>query len=370
MTDQRLKTLASNLIQYSCRVKPGENILIEMYGAHHELVNELVKAAYAAGGFPFVWLRDRRVIREMIKGQSDEQLKLWAENDTALMSKMQCYIGVRGGNNSSEFGGLPQNKLTRYMRLYNEPVHSKTRIRNTRWVVLRYPSEGMAQQAGMSTEDFEDYYFNVCCLDYSKMSVAMDPLVALMERTDRVRLTAVNTDITFSIKGLKAIKCDGRLNIPDGEIYIAPVRNSVNGKITYNTPSLYNGFTFENISFTFRNGKIVEATGNDEKLINSILNTDAGARFVGEFAIGVNPFITRAMKDTLFDEKISGSIHFTPGNAYDESFNGNRSAIHWDLVLIQTPEYGGGEIWFDDVLIRRDGRFVLPELEGLNPENL
>jgi aminopeptidase len=192
------------------------------------------------------------VIRELIQAQSDEQLQLWAENDAGLMAKMQCYIGVRGGNNSAEFAGIPQEKMTRYMRLYNEPVHSKIRVSKTRWVVLRYPSEGMAQQAGMSTEDFEDYYFNVCCLDYQKMSAAMDALVDLMTRTDRVRLTAPGTDLTFSIKGLPVIKCDGKLNIPDGEVFVAPLRGTVNGTIAYNTPSLYNGFTFDKV-YNIRN---------------------------------------------------------------------------------------------------------------------
>jgi len=310
------------------------------------------------------------VLREMLISAGEAQLTAWAENDAALMDRMQCYIGFRGGDNSTEFADVPSEKMTQYMRVYSERVHNKIRLPKTRWVVLRYPSEGMAQQANMSTAGFEDFYFDVCCLDYARMSVAMDPLVALMERTDRVRLIASGTDLRFSIKGLPAIKCAGELNIPDGEVFSAPVRDSVNGRITFNTPALHDGFVYENISFRFENGKIVEATSNDTKRTNGVLDTDPGARYVGEFSIGINPYIIRAMKDTLFDEKITGSIHFTPGNAYDECFNGNKSALHWDLVLIQTPEFGGGEIWFDDVLIRKDGRFVIPELLALNPENL
>jgi aminopeptidase len=228
----------------------------------------------------------------------------------------------------------------------------------------------MAQLAEMSIEGFEDFYFDVCNLDYSKMSKAMDPLQQLMERTDKVRITGNGTDLAFSIKGLPAIKCDGKMNIPDGEIFTAPVINSVNGRLSYNTPAVYQGYTFENISLQFENGKIVEATANNTEKINKILDTDEGSRFIGEFALGVNPFITKPMKDTLFDEKIDGSFHFTPGSAYDECDNGNKSAVHWDLVCIQRPDYGGGEIYFDDVLVRKDGRFVLPELFALNPENL
>jgi aminopeptidase len=228
----------------------------------------------------------------------------------------------------------------------------------------------MAQMANMSTEGFEDFYFNVCNLDYAKLSKAMEPLVELMEATDRVRITGKETDLTFSIKGLPAIKCDGHRNIPDGEVFTAPVRESVNGVITFNTPALYEGFTFERVRLEFQDGKIVNATANDQKRLERILDTDEGARYIGEFALGLNPHILNPMKDTLFDEKISGSFHFTPGSCYDECDNGNKSAIHWDLVFIQRPEYGGGEIYFDDRLIRKDGRFVLPALEPLNPENL
>jgi aminopeptidase len=230
----------------------------------------------------------------------------------------------------------------------------------------------MAQMAGMSTEAFTEFYFDVCTLDYAKMSKAMDPLVQLMRRTDKVRLAGPGTDLTFSIKGLPAIKCAGQVNVPDGEVFTAPVRDSINGVISYNTTSTYGntGLRFSDIRFEFRQGRIVKATANDSEKLNKILDTDEGARHVGEFALGVNPFIEAPMNDTLFDEKIKGSLHFTPGSSYEGCYNGNKSAIHWDLVLIQRPEYGGGEIWFDDQLVRKDGEFVLPELQPLNPENL
>ena len=222
----------------------------------------------------------------------------------------------------------------------------------------------------VKAEAFEDFFFNVCTLDYNKMSRAMDPLVDLMQRTDKVHLVGPDTDLTFSIKGIPAVKCDGRCNIPDGEVYTAPVKESMNGVISYNTFSEEQGFTYENIRFEVKDGKIIMATANDTARINALLDTDAGARYFGEFAIGVNPYVLHPMKDTLFDEKICGSFHLTPGMAYEDAFNGNKSAVHWDLVMIQRPEYGGGEIWFDDVLIRKDGLFVIDELKCLNPENL
>jgi aminopeptidase len=257
-----------------------------------------------------------------------------------------------------------------YMEHVVKPVHLDYRVNNTRWVVLRYPTPSMAQLACMSTAQFEDYFYRVCTLDYGRMSDAMEPLKRRMDATDRVHIKAPGTDLRFSIRGIGSVKCEGRRNLPDGECFTAPVRDSVEGTIAYNTPSLYLGTTFENLRFRFEGGRIVEATGSPQGQLDRVLDTDEGARFVGEFSLGFNPYITRPMKDTLFDEKIAGSLHFTPGQAYQIADNGNRSKVHWDLVLIQTPEHGGGEIWFDGELVRRDGRFVVPELEGLNPERL
>lgn len=369
--DERVRTLACSLVNYSCQVKKGDKVYVHYTGAStRPLAKEIVKAVYEAGGLPFVHYTDPQLQRLQIMECTKEQMELMAEVDGLEMSRMDCYIAVRGSDNVSELSDVPAEKMAIYEKYYVTPVHHGIRVPKTRWVVLRYPNDAMAQLSGTSTERFEDFYFQVCNLDYSRMEQAMQPLIDLMNRTDRVRLTGPGTDLTFSIKGIPAIPCAGRANIPDGEVYTAPVRDSVNGTLSYNTPSVFQGFTYENICLTFENGKIVKATANDTERINQVFDLDEGARYVGEFAIGVNPYILSPMKDTLFDEKIMGSIHFTPGNCYEDAYNGNASSIHWDLVLIQRPEYGGGEIWFDDVLIRRDGRFVLPELECLNPENL
>lgn len=284
------------------------------------------------------------------------------------MKGMQAYIAIRAGGNTAELSDVPSDKLNMYYRLTSPTLDY--RVNETKWVVLRYPNNSMAQLANTSLEAFEDFYFDVCTLDYSKMDRAMDALAALMERTDKVHIKGPGTDLTFSIKDIPAIKCAGECNIPDGEVYTAPVKDSMNGIISYNTPSEEQGFTYENIVFEIENGKIVKATSNDNDRINHLLDTDEGARYFGEFAIGVNPYILEPMKDTLFDEKICGSFHLTPGASYEDAPNGNKSAVHWDLVMIQRAEYGGGEIYFDDVLIRKDGIFTLPELACLNPENL
>jgi len=370
LKDPRIVTLAKNLINYSCNLKKGEKVLIEAVGLELPLVTELVKQAYEVGALPFVTIKDKEVDRAILMGCSQEQMEMIAKYEAARMSDMDAYIGIRAGNNITEHADVPSERMSTYQKYLWSPVHGGIRVPKTRWVVLRYPNYAMAQSANMSTESFEDFYFNVCNLDYSKMSKAMDSLVNLMERTDKVHIKGEGTDLTFSIKGIKSVKCAGQLNIPDGEVYTAPVKDSVNGYISYNAPAVYQGYTYENIRLEFKDGKIVKATANNTEKINKIFDTDEGARYVGEFAIGVNPYILTPMKDTLFDEKIAGSIHFTPGSSYDDAFNGNKSAVHWDLVYIQRPEYGGGEIYFDDVLIRKDGLFVVDELLCLNPESL
>ena len=369
--DERLKKLAKTLVNYSCRVQKGENVLINCNGtAPIPLVKEIVKEVYKSGGLPYVEIREASIERELLMDVSEEQLKLLADIDSQKMKKMDAFIGVRGDDNSAELSDVPEDKLDLYSKLYSSPVHHDIRVPKTKWVVLRYPTPSMAQSAHQSLESFENFYFNVCNMDYKKMSDAMDKLVDLMNKTDKVHIKGNGTDLTFSIKGIPAVKCDGICNIPDGEVYTAPVKNSVNGTLSYNTPSEYNSFTFDNVCLKFKDGKIIEATANDNERINKIFDTDEGARYIGEFAIGVNPYITKPMNNILFDEKIMGSFHFTPGNCYEDANNKNKSAIHWDLVCIQTPEYGGGEIYFDDVLIRKDGLFVLEELKCLNPDNL
>ena len=369
--DKRQEVLAHNLVNYSIHVGKGDKVWIDAIGCGEQLPACIIREVYKNGGIPFLNIIDKRLEKEILKGATAEMLDMWAKRDADFMDKMDCYIGIRGGDNSYELCDLPESIMQEYDKRYGIPVHSDRRVAHTRWVILRYPTPSMSQLAGMSTEAFEDYFFDVCCLDYQKMSNAMNPLVDLMNRTDKVRIVAKDTDLTFSIKGIPAIKCDGACNIPDGEVYTAPVKDSVNGTLTYNVPTMYNGTRFDNVCLKFNDGKIIEATClNNSKKLNEIFDTDEGARYVGEFSFGLNPYILEPMMDILFDEKIAGSFHFTPGSCYNDAYNGNDSAIHWDMVQIQRDDYGGGEIWFDGVLVRKNGLFVLPELECLNPENL
>lgn len=370
MADPRYDALAEVLIGYSCNLQPGENILLEVFDTPDTFTRALVRAAARAGGRPVVSLRSNAVMRDLMLASTDEHMQLLGEIEAQRMERMDCYVGVRGNPNISEWSDVPPEAMKRYQGLWWKPAHKHLRVEKTRWVVLRWPDPSMAQQAMMSTEAFEDFFFRVCTLDYARMSRAMQPLKALMESTDRVRLVAPGTDLRFSIRDIPAVCCDGGRNIPDGEVFTAPVRDSVQGTIQFNAPTIYQGVSHENVRLDFRDGKVVEASSSNRAHLEAVLNTDEGSRYIGEFAIGFNPYITQPMKDILFDEKIAGSIHFTPGSAYKSAWNGNESQIHWDMVLMMDEGAGGGEVYFDDVLIRRNGRFVLPELEALNPENL
>ncbi|UCC45266.1 MAG: aminopeptidase [Candidatus Zixiibacteriota bacterium] len=373
MKDPRNEVLARQLLDYSVELKAGETIYVEIKGKETlELGQQVVRLATERGATPFWFYNDESVLRQFLGSAGDDQFKRQAELHMELMKRSDAYIGLRGSDNPFDLADIDKNQIEKHNSIFYRPVHLEQRVKHTRWVVLRYPNNAMAQLAETSQEAFADFYYDVCCADYARMSAAQDALYDLMMATDKVQLKGPGTDLTFSIKDILCEKCDGKRNIPDGEVYTAPVRDSVDGTITYNTPSLYQGVVYDNISLTFENGKIIKATcAGDDAGLNKALDTDEGARYVGEFAVGVNPFILHPMKDTLFDEKIAGSIHFTPGQCYDEAPNGNQSAIHWDLVLIQRPDYGGGEIYFDGKLVRKDGVFTDRALEdAFSKENL
>lgn len=366
MKDARYAKLADVLIGYSLHVQKDECVLLDATDINSEIISELVQAIAARGGHAFVKTTHSKVMRSLYINGSLKSFEVMAESDLEFMKKMQGYVAIRNYENSFEYSDVPAEKMTAIRKIMR-PVLD-WRVKKTKWCVVRWPSSSMAQAASMSTEAFENFYFRVCTMDYSRMHAAAQALVALMQKTDKVRIEGpLGTDITFSIKGMPVIPCTGANNIPDGEVFTAPMKTSVNGVICYNTPTVYEGKKYENIVLRFEHGKIVDASSSDTNGMNAILNTDEGARYTGEFAIGINPNIIDGMCDILFDEKISGSIHLTPGASYDDASNGNTSSIHWDLVLIQTPKYGGGKIYFDDVLIRDNGLFVVDALKALNP---
>jgi len=365
MHDVRFDKLAEILVGYSIRLKRNEAVLIEAFDIPDEMTIALIRAARKAKGVPFAQVYNARVTRALALEASDRQLKFMASHELARMKKMDAYIAVRGSNNITELSDVPVDKM-KLIAKKMQPVQDQ-RVKKTKWVVLRWPTPSMAQLAGMSTEAFEDFYFEVCTLDYRKLQPGMKALKRLMQKTDRVEIKGPGTDLRFSIKRIPAVICGGDRNIPDGEVFTSPVKHSVDGDVTFNAPSIYQGTGFDGIRLEFKNGKIVEATSNETEKLKKILDSDTGARYIGEFSLGFNPRILQPMRDILFDEKIAGSFHLTPGQAYEEADNGNRSQVHWDMVDIQRPEYGGGEIYFDGKLIRRDGEFLPKQLRSLNP---
>src|SRR6266404_782840 len=367
MHDARFDKLAKLLVEYSTRLKRNENVLIEAFDVPDEMTIALIRATRKVGAIPFVQIQRAQVNREIALKALDRQLNLAARHELARMKKMDAYIALRGSNNITELSDVPVAKMQLVAKKMR-PVQDQ-RVKKTKWVVLRWPTPSMAQLAGMSTEAFEDFYFEVCTLDYEKLQPGMKALKELMEKTDRVQIKGPGTNLRFSIKEIPAVICGGDRNIPDGEVFTAPVKNSVEGHVTFNAPTIYQSISFDGIRLDFRNGKVVKATSNQTEKLNKILNSDAGARYIGEFSLGFNPYVLEPMRDILFDEKIAGSFHFTPGQAYEEADNSNRSQVHWDMVNIQRPSYGGGEIYFDRKLIRRNGEFLSKPLRSLNRSN-
>jgi aminopeptidase len=364
MHDARFDKLAKLLVEYSIRLKRNETVLVEAFDIPDEMTVALIRAVRKVGGVPFAQTYHARVNRAIALEASDKQLNLIASHELARMKKMNAYIAVRGSNNVTELSDVPPETMKLVARKMR-PVQDQ-RVKKTKWVVLRWPTPSMAQLAGMSTEAFEDFFFEVCTLDYRKLLPGMKALHRLMEKTDRVEVKGPGTDLRFSMKGIPAVICGGDRNIPDGEVFSCPLRDSVEGHVTFSAPSIYQGIGFDGIRLEFKNGKIVDATSNETKKLNKILDSDPGARYIGEFSLGFNPRILHPMRDILFDEKIAGSFHFTPGQAYEEADNGNRSQVHWDMVSIQRPDYGGGEIYFDGKLIRKNGVFLPKQLRSLN----
>ena len=362
-----LNMFAKTIIEYSCSVQAGENVLILAEGLEAKpLVLELVREIYRAGANPFFEMLDTDVQKAFISGCNERQMETFSEISLHKLQQMQALIVISALESPEKYADIPLEQMSLFNRYYMQRCFYAYGVTNTKWIYLKYPTQGMAKLFGQSQETFEQYYFAVCTLDYAKISSAMDQLTALFQKTDRVRILADGTDLSFSIRGIPVQKSDGRNGLPDGEVFTAPVRNSANGVISFNCPLYFRGQLLEEIRLVFENGKVVEASANDSARLNQILDLDENARYLGEFALSVNNRITKPMKDILFDEKIGGSLHLALGNAYITTDNGNHSSIHMDIVQIQRPEFGGGEVWFDDVLIRKDGKFMLDALRALD----
>ena len=366
MKDPRITQFAEILVDYSTQVKKGDVVLINAAGLEAApLVKELYALCLKRGAkYVEYTFSIPEIDRKFYNQANKQQLEHFPQHKLDFYKTLDVYIGISAGDNSMVMANARQSAMVAYQKV-TKPLLDQ-RVKHTRWVVTRYPTNSAAQEARMSLEEYEEYLFSACCIDWKKESKKQDNLKKLMDSTRKVRIVAPDTDLHFSIDGLPGIKCDGRYNIPDGEVFTAPVRDSAQGHITYNCPSIYQGKEYNGVRLEFKDGKIIKATAEAgmSNPLNKILDSDEGARYIGEFALGVNPGIRQPMRNILFDEKIFGSIHFTPGQAYDECDNGNRSAVHWDMVRMLTD---GGEIWFDEILIQKNGIFIHKELLKLNP---
>jgi len=366
--EEKIKKLANTIVNYSLNIKENEKILITYQSTECiPLVKELINSINLRGGIVFTNYIDPILSNTLKENTTSKRIEVIKKYGQFELDNFDSFINIKYNFNDYESSKIPSS-IRNEINDKTYDIHNK-KVNERKWVLLNYPSVVDSFKAKMKYEDFCNYAFSVMTLDYSKMMMDIEPLKRLMEKTNKVRITGDGTDITFSIKGMPVVPCVGESNIPDGEIFTCPVKKSVNGVITYNTSSTYNGEVFKNIRLEIENGKIINATcSEDDKFdkLNKIFDTDKGSRYIGEFSLGLNPKILNPMGDILYDEKIIGSIHFTPGAAYKECYNGNDSNVHWDLVLIQRKEYGGGELYFDDKLIRKDGLFVPDELKSLN----
>ena len=368
MKDPRIEKMADILVNYSTKVKKGDLVQLQALNAScTPLLKEVYRLCLENGAQYIDYnISLPQLGRLFYNNASKKQLAYFPEHKMEFMKKVNVFIGIAAVENAMELANANQTNLATYERMMRPLLDE--RVKNTRWVICRYPTHGAAQDARMSLEEYENFLFSACNVDWARESKKQDKLKKLMDRTEQVRIKASDTDVTFSIKGMNAVKCDGHRNLPDGEVYTAPLKHSVEGFITYNCPTIYQGREFNSIRLEFKKGKIVKSSSpNMDEALNKIFDTDEGARYVGEFSMGLNSGITRPMRNILFDEKIFGSIHLTPGQCYKKCDNGNKSAIHWDLVKILKDD---GEIYFDDLLIQQKGLFVHKELKSLNPEKI
>ena len=357
--------LAKKILNYSCELQEDENVMLQLVGLNGiSLLRALVEEARKMKVNPFVQINDTEIQRMLVETGDSAFWKNQAEVEgLPLMEQMDAFVGIRASLNIYEQAEAGKEANKAYSDEFATPVHFKERVKNTNWVVLRYPSEAFAMNAKMPTQKFRNFYYKACLLDYSELAEAMKPLHERLDQTDIIQLKGEGTDIEFSVKNQNWIPCAGKRNIPDGELFTSPVLNSVNGHITY-APSVYQGKPFEFVRLEVKNGKVIDFDSSNNEALEEILDTDAGARQFGEFSFGLNPIIKEPMYDILFDEKIYGSNHLTLGNDYEEAPNGNESSIHWDLVCI------GADVFLDEEKIREGRQFITEDLQGLNPGNL
>jgi aminopeptidase len=366
MNDSFMKQLARNVVHHSLQLSTGQRVLIDVVGQAEHMVEAMIEAVYEAEAQPFLEMIPIHHLKSLIAFCTQEQIARWSAISQDQMRGMDAYIGIRSDDNMFEMQDLPPDRYQQYVLGYLQPKQYAMAGLG-KWILLRNPTPAFAQMARMSQSVFMETYARACNMNYKAWAQRAQPLVDLLQRTDRVRIVSPNTDLSFSVQGMNAVICDGKYNLPDGEVFTAPIADSAHGVIAFNVPTSYMGLVFDQIQMTFHNGRVVEVKSPQKAWLEPFLHQDEGASQIGEFGIGLNPHIQAPMNNLLFDEKMHGSLHLALGQAYPMADNGNRSAMHWDFVLSQSDSLGGGELYLDEVLARKNGLFVLPELMALNP---
>jgi len=376
MEFDRLVLLAEGMANYSLKLKKGERCLIAAGHSSMPLVKAFAEECVKAGAIPITYFMDEELTRLFLCSLPQDNDKVLTETIATyvdpinlMMDGVEAVAVIRSKETDSPYAGTTGKTLMAYQNKFGQLFHRFTNEK--KWVVLDWPTVLQAEKAKMSYKEFYRFVMDISLVDYARMYVDSISAKAVLDAADRVHVKGPGTDLRFSKKGINTIIGAAANSYPDGELYTAPVKNSVEGYVTFTVPSIYMGETFEGIRLEFEKGKIIKAScqKGDEAALNAIFQTDEGASYIGEFALGINPDVTQPMNDIHYDEKIAGSFHFTPGNCYNDAFNGNRSSIHWDQVCMQDLAHGGGEIWLDGQLLRKDGIFVMEEFKALNPKD-
>lgn len=355
MKDSRVEKLADILVNYSAKVKKGDTVLVRGDELGKPLILEVYRKVIEAGGNPLTSVSFDEMNKIFYDSASKEQLSHTSKIKLYEAKNCDAVIIVHAPANSKSLTTVNPAKMTMRSKA-NKPI-SEIIVNKKRWVLTNYPTQALAQDAEMSIEEYEDFLFNATNLDWVKVDREQERIKKVIDKGRTVRILGKDTDLTFSIKGRKGIKCSGSSNMPDGEIFYAPVEDSANGHIYYEFPAIHGGKEVTGIRLGFEKGKVVKATAEkNEEYLFAMLDTDKGARYLGEFGIGTNYGIKRFTRDILFDEKIGGTVHLALGRSYKESGGKNDSAIHWDMIKELRED---GALYLDGKRIQENGKFLI-----------
>lgn len=367
MGDIRIAKLAKLLVNYSLRLKKGETVMIQSKISCAPLAKEVYKEALLAGAHPMLFNSLEDNMEMLFKYGTDEQLSYIPPYTLDLIKTVDAYLTIWGGENTKSLTNIDPSKMklrsqamTEYHKIYMERMGSGS----LRWCGTQFPTNGSAMDAEMSLDEYEDFVYEAGHIDsdepvahWMRVHEEQERLVKIMNTKSDFEIIAKDTHLKVSTKGRTWENCDGRVNFPDGEIFTSPVENSMNGHIRYTYPAVYNGREVEDITLTFKDGKVVDAKAEKgEDYLLQMLDIDEGAKYVGEFAIGTNYDIQRFTKNILFDEKIGGTIHIALGAGMPECGSKNESSLHWDMICDMKD---GGEIYADGELIYKDGKLII-----------